>query len=270
MIPAKWLIEQAILRVGGEENALCCFPTHIVRDLKEGKTFKDLPLDVLAHLLSFVERKDIYTVIKVCRLWYEAFKKPQFWKRHIDKALEKVIIDYEMEDNKQYQAAIRLFNTFYSPVTETLREQVEWIFKPFRGPSKWVCLFENHLLDGFIIMERRTHQFNCLGNWFYKSSLKLRQVNWYVCDDNSFDESKGRYCSRIFFLEDPGTTYCEFVDTPKYKEAGNGTFVHMSLELKFEGQLIFQEAAEDKSGPKKPVFNKTPGSRRFLVVPALL
>ena len=80
-------------------------------------TINSLPVDILAHVLSFVDRRDIFRVIRVNKKWHSASKKPAFWKLHIRRTLinafAKVEERYKLCLTKHMQKhIIETFNPF--------------------------------------------------------------------------------------------------------------------------------------------------------------
>lgn len=86
-----------------------------------GARITDLPVDVLAKLLSFVDSKDVYNCMRVCKLFYEATKKDHFWNRLIRKRLEDALVEPRF---------IPIIGNFYFPeyCMESRVSRYEWIF----------------------------------------------------------------------------------------------------------------------------------------------
>ena len=85
-----------------------------------GTRITHLPVDVLAVLLSFINLKDVRKCMCVCKLFYEATKKDQFWNRFVKQRLETVEPRF-----------IPVIGNFYFPeyLKESFELRYEWLFK---------------------------------------------------------------------------------------------------------------------------------------------
>jgi hypothetical protein len=73
--------------------------------------FSKITGDFLVFVLSYTYLSDTNAIMRTCRAWYNTTQKQAFWKRRID------------------QKAPPLFNVFHSLLPETVRHQVEWLFR---------------------------------------------------------------------------------------------------------------------------------------------
>ena len=73
-----------------------------------------LPSDVLVHLLSFIDRRDICNVMRVNKRWYNASKTKTFWKPHYTRALLEAISIMEAKEKLCLTKAMkrRIVSTF--------------------------------------------------------------------------------------------------------------------------------------------------------------
>ena len=54
-----------------------------VRHLYDSRaTINDLPMDIVVHILSMVDKKDVLNVMCVCKQWLKAAQQDGFWKLH--------------------------------------------------------------------------------------------------------------------------------------------------------------------------------------------
>lgn len=234
-----WLFEQVVIRMGGPNAVLSMLPNQdAIQEIANGTTINDLPLALLAKVLSHVERRSIFAMMQVCKVWLKAIhEQHHFWKRHIENALEYVI-SVNKVTYKQHQAAIRMFNTFYSPVPETLRQQVEWVFKVHLVAQKWINLheqicFNDSNMNEFFVIERTTWNNQNLANWIALHALQCTRVTSYV--GKNFDDREGRYVNQVLVCMTLNSSYCEFLDVPKYREVGSGTFISKKSNATFVG-----------------------------------
>ena len=150
--------------LGGPDAVLALLPPHLVERAKETCMFSLVTGNLLATVLSYVDRKDVYSVMQVCRSWsmIPYTHRRVFWSRMVGRLVP--------------------FDTFFAipqqlPTRwdETLRQQVEWIFRP-----GW-CKEHN----GFY--KRRTHDGFVLQYSKISSSYKVyseKANTWFVRDDN--------------------------------------------------------------------------------------
>ena len=173
----EWLLQQLALYFGGQEQLIQQLPQSVVDYIKHGKTFYSLPMDLVASILSYISLRDVRNVRSTCILFAQAMRKQHFWHRLIAQKLEQIItLDVKA---KMYANAIRKFNTFECPVPETLRDQVEWIFR-----KKWYHIFCNESASSpnCIHFDRTTWKDTNLSN---KISLNLSTLSicWYESSD---------------------------------------------------------------------------------------
>lgn len=110
-----WITEQVVNSFGGFKKFLEFLPTEIRKTVLEGKRINDLPSDLLAKVLSYVDLKDIRNLFSVCKHWNNIVNtKPHFWNPFIKMKLKN------LPD----------FNTFsFSEIETSIRCKMEWIFR---------------------------------------------------------------------------------------------------------------------------------------------
>lgn len=89
-----------------------------VEHIKNGKTLTDLPLDVLALVLSYCPLNNVKNCMLISKKCHEAITtRKHFWNRYIQQKL-KTFVDPKY---------IGLYDTFI--IKMTLREEYEWLFR---------------------------------------------------------------------------------------------------------------------------------------------
>lgn len=179
----EWLLRQFVLYFGSHQKLIDQLPQEAVTHITTGLDFYSLPNDLMPKVLSYISLSDVRNVRSTCIRFAQAMRKQHFWHRLIAQKLEAII---QTNDWRRQQAvALRKFNTFQSPEPETLREQVEWIFR-----KDWYKTVDGQ--DGRVYLDRRTFKNTNLSNQFYKDGT-LRGISWY---------------KSAWFQEFEGDTYC--------------------------------------------------------------
>lgn len=112
-----------------------------VSELRHFCGFLLLTLDIITHILSFVNRKDIYIVLQVCRSWRDAvLTKPAFWKRFVRESIVRIL---SMESHIQPDTRRKMSETFGTldhlfNRKITMRQKYLWLFK-----DDWVKYVSN-------------------------------------------------------------------------------------------------------------------------------
>lgn len=88
-------------------------------EVAKRKWFSDITPDLLPHVLSFTYLSDTFSVMRVCKAWYNATRLKLFWYRRIENALKKVTTE---------KIPLDIFFT-----SDTLQRQMHWVFKPNEG-----------------------------------------------------------------------------------------------------------------------------------------
>lgn len=201
-----WITEQIVKSFGGFKNFLEFLPTEIQKNVLEGKRINDLPSDLLAKVLSYVDLKDIKNLFSVCKYWNNIINtKPHFWNPFIKIKLKKE----NLPD----------FNTFsFSEIETTMRCKMEWIFRKnflhLDGKKLHrhnACCNLNLVNDGntSILYYSPLHQkfnmmlgryilkngFNYLdvSKWLLPGKGKLKTKDWYYEGDMKFSFKEDMY-----------------------------------------------------------------------------
>lgn len=235
----EWLFDQIILNAKSRQALIDMLPRDMVSGILNGPFLNDLPIDLLAKALSYISLSDIRNVRSTCIAFAQAMRKQHFWHPLIQHALKYCIEQREITNQVEIRN-ILAFNTFESPVVETLREQVEWIFKPMR----WTYFF---IKTGQFV-GRRTHSNTNLENKFRYGFNKLNSVTWY--ESARFYDDDGRYISigkgdnPIIRIEMQKGIYDKAVGSKKIVE----------LDAVFDGNLIYRNGTWFPHGNGKWTF----------------
>ena len=130
----EWLFSQLCCSLGGADKLMSLLPTNLIATFIKGVSITSFPQDLLAHVLSYIHISDICNVRLTCVVFAQAMRKQHFWHKFIKDTLEKFILHYKC--TTLHAKFIREFNTFGALVEETLRDQVEWIFK-WKRSEQW-------------------------------------------------------------------------------------------------------------------------------------
>lgn len=110
-----WIIFQLLCNSKTRKRLL---ESEEAKDIKNGKTLTDLPLDVLAFVLSYCPLNSVKNCMLISKQCYEAItKRKHFWNRYIQEKL-KTFVDPKY---------IRFYDTLI--IKQTMREQYEWLFR---------------------------------------------------------------------------------------------------------------------------------------------
>ncbi len=165
----EWVLSQLIMRDDCKEPILKKFKQES-DEIRQYSHLNRCDTNVLAMILSYVELNDIFSCMNTCRQWYQASKKKHFWKRHIDKQARNVTIPFKRE-------VFHKFDTFSHPdQCETLREQVEWLFK-----IGWITIGKAGTRDqGYIDphVTRYTYKLTAL-TCIFNADLNVNKIRYY-------------------------------------------------------------------------------------------
>ncbi len=121
-----WVLQNVIHLVGSVDRLLEMLPSDLIDKAHKVASFRFITGNVLAHVLSYVYMSDVRSVLRVCKDWYNVRKNKVFWNRKILTAL----MDYSRRNPNINRNALLSYDSFMSPKEgQTLREQVEWLFK---------------------------------------------------------------------------------------------------------------------------------------------
>ncbi len=138
-----------------------------IKEVENGKRITDLPSDVIALCLSYIDVDDIRNCWNTCKSFSNVIKeKKHFWRAITKRQLLTIF--------GRYLPIIDIFDPFSSIIEEDLKDQFEWLFR-----SHWIRTFYNGT-----ILER--HSSN---NWVLQVSQDF--VSSYESPPNCFDEYYG-------------------------------------------------------------------------------
>lgn len=215
----NWIIDQIIQGFGGFDKFLEFLPSERVEHVLNGKYINDLPVDLLATVLSYVNSRDVYKIIRVCKLWKDVvFKKHHFWSRLIK---SKLLNEFKS------------FNTFSFSDIEQLKGQVEWVFKPIllRGDDNRKKYLKNlHEIYLFVDDLGRLHRKNRQDGYCLCKTLKDgKELNISILYRSSeFNIEEGSYKMR---MDD------NYLNVSKWGSDGTGKIV--KFEWTYEGDMKY-------------------------------
>lgn len=217
----EWVFNQVIVNRKRLREAL----PDLFDSIEFGKRITDLPLDVLALILSYISLSDVRNCWMVNKQFAEAItKKPHFWKRFIQERLEK-----ETKDWPQLSKCLHLFNNFNSPVPETLEEQMTFLFRK----KDWVYIYFADL-DTIISIDRRSSMKRVFSTEIRFTDIFYYGSGSYESEFPLFDWCHGEFvcCRKKYTRIYRGGEIERVIGLP-----------HSLGELKWEGKVI-----EEKDG----------------------
>ncbi len=166
----EWFL---IRQIATAKEVLKLLPKKRVAAARKRKGLKDMPVDVLAVILSHVRLCDVKHVRRVNKTWFEATNKPQFWKKLIKEKLDQVCQYYEGVDNPVYRdirKRLDQIDFFFSVNNETIPELMGWLFIKTIKASLG-CRYSSHQVEKY-----NTSNQNVVSYAFRKSDNKLMYV----------------------------------------------------------------------------------------------
>lgn len=266
MFSTQWLVDQVLLSYASPAAFLAAQDPQVINRLSNGPNFFSLPKDVLAHVLSYIGRKDVLSCMRVCKAFLEASQKPQFWARLVREKLEEVIGGWDDSYDADDRKCMRLFNTFMSPKPESLRDQVEWIYR--RG---WIQLTFDKTNPSINCIARRSSDWNILTYIIEKTLQNIDWVRWFVCSKKDWNRSE---TGQICFVRFKNEKEIHNADVAGFGLPGTGCFTndnddvfvgecavfdkeyvpHGSGKWKFaDGTVLEGEGVAWKGEPREPV-----------------
>lgn len=232
-IEAQWIINQ----INNPRFVVSHLPQDLVQYYRTSTNAISLQTDVLAKLLSYIDKKDVYRVIQVCKKWYKATRKKHFWSKLIEQEKQAYISRESMfgGNTKLDRNMLLQVDVFMSPnPNETLMEKLDWIFA--RDQHKLA------MLSSTVICKRNRYNFSFTRYRF--KNKKLYSV-FYYCSDWKI-------------------SYKQYIDTSKYTK-----YIHIpdigvdNAIIKwidpnvgtFEGQAIVLDQLWKPQGKGKWIFN---------------
>lgn len=142
-VDEDWIISQLVY---SKENRKRLLESEDCENLRNGKKLTDLPLDVIALVLSYFPLKNVLSYMLFSKKCYEAITtRKHFWNRHVQEKLKSII---------PYQKVIDSYMEY--PLVETLRVKYEYLFR-----KDWFRFKDEKMIDRYgneeFIIERMTH-----------------------------------------------------------------------------------------------------------------
>lgn len=150
----------------GAKAVLSYIPTNIIEHARKRPTFASFGVTELAHVLSFTYIADTLSVMLVCKQWYAATQRQHFWLKRIERAKRAFLSSHNFTQDPT--AAVMAFDTFSSPVAETLRCQIEWLFA-----TNWLMSFIIRK-TGQETVRRITHLSTCVCQFYIDKTTLVR------------------------------------------------------------------------------------------------
>jgi hypothetical protein len=173
-----------------------------VEHIKNGKTLTDLPLDVIALVLSYCPLNNVKNCMLISKKCHEAITtRKHFWNRHIQQKL-KFSIDPKY---------IGLYDTFI--IKMTLREQHEWLFR-----KDWFKIDND---TKYYVIRRKDFNNEC-----YEVIIDIKNCKLYAIQYYTSYEFNWKYGICKFYSLD-----IELTSPVKYMKLKKGICI--------EGELIF-------------------------------
>lgn len=148
-------------------------PNDTIQALLEGVRLDNLSIIELALIFSHVPLSSVLSCMLINKKCYRASRLPQFWNLHVKRRI----------NNDKYP-----FDTFSSPVKESLRDQCEWLF--IKG---WLRVSSGKTVRKLEIIniDRKTNNNNVFRMVFEKHSFKSYALTHYEMDGNKFSTKYG-------------------------------------------------------------------------------
>ncbi len=169
----EWFVIHVLIPTAGGIGPFLTngFTPELLAYARKRPTLSMLSNDVVGLILSHTRLEYTLPIMCVCKQWYNESRKSTFWKERIVKKLISLRKDFGI-------AVYRGFNTFQSPVKETLREQVEWVFRD----KSWV-IFEYSVPEDDHIISRKTHLNTWYEEWLEKTRHTFTERKWIKSTD---------------------------------------------------------------------------------------
>ncbi len=149
----EWLLAIIVAELGAKA-VLNHMPAKLIANARKRPTITSFGITELAHILSFTYTADTLSIMLVCKQWHAATRRQHFWAKRIERAKKAYLSKGNFK--KDPTAVVMAFDTFSSPVVETLRDQTEWVFRKL-----WIksCFLSK---TGQLTVRRRTNVSTCL------------------------------------------------------------------------------------------------------------
>lgn len=161
-----------------------------IKEIENGKRIIDLPVDVIALCLSYIDIHDIRNCWNTCKTFANVIKeKKHFWRAITKRQLLTII--------GRYSPIIDVFDPFSSIIEEDLEKQFEWFYYP-----NWLNIYFEENVP--CIIQRHSRN-----GWILECSIIGKCFSSYESPLGTFDEDYGmkyiRYyddCTLISFFRD--------------------------------------------------------------------
>lgn len=219
----EWVFNQVVLNRKRLREAL----PDLFDSIEFGKRITDLPLDVLALVLSYISLSDVRNCWMVNKQFMEAItNKPHFWKRFINQHLEKAQKYWRILKDVKH-----LFNNFNSPIPETLKEQMTFLF--MKDIRAWMDVY-NSAKGSVLSIDRRSN-----GGRVFTTEIRLEDyfyfgIGTYESTYPRFDFNEGE----LFYIR--LTTNIKYIYIKDILKKAFG-IEHSSKELTWEGDVLKKE-----------------------------
>ncbi len=155
----------------------------------------------LALILSFTGNADTFNVVLVCKQWFKATRLRHFWNKRIERAKEE-IISHRCWLDAHRKLAVKAFDTFNSPVAETLRQQVEWTLRSHATGWINICSTKFNVDPTlYISVLRKTHAKTCIEQLVHPAGTISYRV-WFESGEFWF-EAAGKFVREATCAWDP-------------------------------------------------------------------
>ena len=120
-----------------------------IKEVENGNRITDLPFDVLALCLSYIDIGDIRNCWNTCKAFSNVIKeKKHFWRAITKRQLLNII--------GEYSPVIDVFDPFSSIIEEDLKDQFEWFFHPnwltwYMDKNNIVCIIDRHSRKDWVL-----------------------------------------------------------------------------------------------------------------------
>jgi hypothetical protein len=180
--------------------------------------------------------------MRVCKQWYNASRKPLFWAERIKEKKRQYLNSKRIFLHiKEKRAAVDTFDTFGSIVSETFRDQLEWLFRKGWFDLSYgddVIKHEDCTFQSHINVTRRTNHNTCYEErTFYDGQLAAKV--WFQTGDIGFDIN-GRFIGD--YMWQYGIKHLETTSSEKKANILRYNFENGDI---FEGQGIRSSAEVD-------------------------
>lgn len=156
-----------------------------IKEVENGKRITDLPSDVIALCLSYIDVGDIRNCWNTCKTFANVIKEKKHFWRAITKRQLFIIIG-------KYLPVIDAFDPFSSIIEEDLKDQFEWFFYPI-----WIKCFKDE--NDICVIDRYSRK-----NWVLSCAMTNSD-----CSVTSYESPLGA------FNENYGMEYCLYKDGTK-------------------------------------------------------